>query len=118
VVVTYGTHVVGKSLKRRTVPALLQMGAHFGALMVSLQVMRRRPGRRRAHFYGVVDAFTASRDRHHANLKRLCELVRQGAVTLRFECIGLEDVADSHARLEAGTVQGQLVLRFSRGGSW
>jgi NADPH:quinone reductase-like Zn-dependent oxidoreductase len=76
-----------------------------------LYVWRWLPGGRRAFFYSI----NAMRLQHPAwfseDLKRLFALLASGAITPRVaERIPLDEVAEAHRRLEAGGLQGKLVL--------
>ncbi len=69
------------------------------------------PGGRRARFYSI----NAMRARHPAwfreDLERLFALLAAGAIRPRVaERISFDDVAEAHRRLEAGGLEGKLVL--------
>src|SRR6266545_4211644 len=76
-----------------------------------LYLWRWLPGGRRAFFYSI----NAMRLQHPAwfieDLKRLFALLATGAIQPRVaERIALDEVADAHRRLEAGGLEGKLVL--------
>jgi NADPH:quinone reductase-like Zn-dependent oxidoreductase len=76
-----------------------------------LYLWRWLPGGRRAFFYSI----NAMRLRHGAwfkeDLKSLLDLLASGAVKPRVaERISLDEVAEAHRRLEAGGLEGKLVL--------
>jgi NADPH2:quinone reductase len=76
-----------------------------------LYLWRWLPGGRRAFFYSI----NAMRLRHPAwfieDLKRLLALLASGAIHPRVaERIPLDEVAEAHRRLEAGGLEGKLVL--------
>jgi len=76
-----------------------------------LYLWRLLPGRKRAHFYSV----NVMRARHPSwfkeDLERLFGLLESGAVRPRVaERISFDHVADAHRRLEAGGLDGKLVL--------
>jgi NADPH:quinone reductase len=76
-----------------------------------LYLWRWLPGGRRAFFYSI----NAMRLQHPAwfteDLKRLFALLASGAITPRVaERIPLDQVAEAHRRLEAGGLEGKLVL--------
>ena len=76
-----------------------------------LYLWRWSPGGRRAFFYSI----NAMRLQHPAwfteDLKRLFALLAGGAITPRVaERIPLDQVAEAHRRLEAGGLEGKLVL--------
>jgi len=76
-----------------------------------LYLWRWLPGGKRARFYSI----NVTRARHPAwfreDLQRLFELLATGAVRPRVaERISFDEVADAHRRLEAGGLQGKLVL--------
>jgi len=76
-----------------------------------LYLWRWLPGGRRAFFYSI----NAMRLRHPAwfieDLKRLLGLLASGAIHPRVaERIPLDEVAEAHRRLEAGGLEGKLVL--------
>jgi NADPH2:quinone reductase len=76
-----------------------------------LYLWRWLPGGRRAFFYSI----NAMRLRHPAwfkqDLKRLLDLLASGTVKPRVaERIPLDEVAEAHRRLEAGGLEGKLVL--------
>jgi NADPH:quinone reductase-like Zn-dependent oxidoreductase len=76
-----------------------------------LYVSRWLPGRKRAFFYSI----NAMRARHPAwfkeDLERLFSLLATGAIRPRVaERISFDEVAEAHRRLEAGGLEGKLVL--------
>ena len=76
-----------------------------------LYLWRWLPGGRRARFYSI----NVMRARHPAwfreDLERLFDLLASGAIHPRVaERIGFEAVAEAHRRLEAGGLEGKLVL--------
>jgi len=76
-----------------------------------LYLWRWLPGGKRARFYSI----NAMRARHpgwfREDLQRLFELVATGAVRPRVaERISFDEIAEAHRRLEAGGLQGKLVL--------
>jgi len=76
-----------------------------------LYLWRLLPGRKRAHFYSV----NVMRARHPSwfkeDLERLFVLLASGAIRPRVaERISFDHVADAHRRLEAGGLDGKLVL--------
>lgn len=76
-----------------------------------LYLWRWQPGRKRAFFYSI----NAMRALHpawfKADLAHLLDLVASGAVRPRVaERISLDQVADAHRRIEAGGLQGKIVL--------
>src|SRR6266566_862919 len=76
-----------------------------------LYLWRWLPGGRRAFFYSI----NAMRLQHPAwfieDLKRLFALLASGAIQPRIaERIALDEVAEAHRRLEAGGLEGKLVL--------
>jgi NADPH:quinone reductase len=76
-----------------------------------LYLWRWLPGGRRAHFYSI----NAMRLQHPAwfreDLERLFALLAGGAIHPRVaERISLDAVAEAHRRLEAGGLEGKLVL--------
>ncbi|SFP44462.1 NADPH:quinone reductase [Bradyrhizobium sp. Ghvi] len=76
-----------------------------------LYLWRLLPGGKRARFYSV----NAMRARHPAwfkeDLEQLFGLLASGAIRPRIaERISFEEVADAHRRLEAGGLEGKLVL--------
>ena len=76
-----------------------------------LYLWRWLPGGRRASFYSI----NAMRLKHPAwfreDLKRLFDLLAGGAIQPRVaERLSLDEVADAHRRLEAGGLEGKLVL--------
>jgi NADPH2:quinone reductase len=79
--------------------------------MARLYLWRWLPGGKRVCFYSI----NAMRARHPAwfreDLERLCELVATGAIRPRVaERISFDEVAEAHRRLEAGGLEGKLVL--------
>lgn len=76
-----------------------------------LYLWRWLPGGKRAFFYSI----NAMRMQHSAwfkeDLKRLFDLLASGAIQPRVaERIALDEVAEAHRRLEAGGLEGKLVL--------
>jgi len=76
-----------------------------------LYLWRFRPGGKRARFYSI----NAMRARHPAwfrgDLERLFGLLATGAIRPRVaERISFDEVAEAHRRLEAGGLEGKLVL--------
>jgi len=76
-----------------------------------LYLWRWLPGGRRAFFYSI----NAMRLQHpkwfNQDLKRLLDLLASGAIKPRIgERIPLDEVAEAHRRLEAGGLEGKLVL--------
>ncbi|RXG97038.1 medium chain dehydrogenase/reductase family protein [Bradyrhizobium zhanjiangense] len=89
--------------QRRMLPILMEIAR--------LYLWRLLPGGKRARFYSV----SAMRARHPAwfkeDLEQLFELLATGAIRPRIaERISFEEVADAHRRLEAGGLEGKLVL--------
>ncbi|MEZ2145221.1 medium chain dehydrogenase/reductase family protein [Bradyrhizobium sp. DN5] len=89
--------------QRRMLPILMEIAR--------LYLWRLLPGGKRARFYSV----NAMRARHPAwfkeDLEQLFELLATGAIRPRIaERISFEEVADAHRRLEAGGLEGKLVL--------
>jgi len=98
----YG-YSAGVQAQRRMLTVLMWIGR--------LYVWRWLPGGRRAFFYSI----NAMRLQHPAwfteDLKRLFALLASGAITPRVaERIPLDEVAEAHRRLEAGGLEGKLVL--------
>lgn len=86
------------------------MLAIVGAI-ARLYLSRFLPGRKRARFYMI----TGMRDRHpdwfREDLARLFDLLASGAIRPRVaERISFDQVAEAHRRLEAGGLEGKLVL--------
>jgi NADPH2:quinone reductase len=76
-----------------------------------LYLWRWLPGRKRARFYSI----NVMRARHPAwfreDLEQLFNLLASGAIQPRVaERISFEEVAEAHRRLEAGGLEGKLVL--------
>ncbi|MGY8705355.1 medium chain dehydrogenase/reductase family protein [Bradyrhizobium sp. 18BD] len=89
--------------QRRMLPILMEIAR--------LYLWRLLPGGKRARFYSV----NAMRARHPAwfkeDLEQLFGLLATGAIRPRIaERISFEEVADAHRRLEAGGLEGKLVL--------
>jgi NADPH2:quinone reductase len=89
--------------QRRMIPILIEIAR--------LYLWRLLPGGRRARFYSV----NAMRARHPAwfkeDLERLFGLLARGVIQPRVaERISFDDVIEAHCRLEAGGLQGKLVL--------
>ncbi|WP_141342818.1 medium chain dehydrogenase/reductase family protein [Bradyrhizobium sp. USDA 3458] len=89
--------------QRRMLPILMEIAR--------LYLWRLLPGGKRARFYSV----NAMRARHPAwfkeDLEQLLGLLATGAIRPRIaERISFEEVADAHRRLEAGGLEGKLVL--------
>ena len=81
------------------------------AWIARLYLWRFRPGRRRASFYSI----NLMRALHPAwfreDLARLFELLARGAIRPRVAGrIGFDEVFEAHRRLEAGGLEGKLVL--------
>ena len=81
------------------------------AWIARLYLWRFRPGRRRASFYSI----NLMRALHPAwfreDLARLFELLARGAIRPRVAGrIGFDEVPEAHRRLEAGGLEGKLVL--------
>jgi NADPH:quinone reductase-like Zn-dependent oxidoreductase len=98
----YG-YSAGVQAQRRMLTMLMWIGR--------LYIWRWLPGGRRAFFYSI----NAMRLQHPAwfteDLKRLFALLAGGAITPRVaERIPLDQVAEAHRRLEAGGLEGKLVL--------
>jgi len=98
----YG-YSAGVQAQRRMFTMLMWIGRLF--------LWRWSPGGRRAFFYSI----NAMRLQHPAwfteDLKRLFALLAGGAITPRVaERIPLDQVAEAHRRLEAGGLEGKLVL--------
>jgi NADPH2:quinone reductase len=94
--------------------ASVQAQQHMRAILMSiarLYLWRFLPGGKRARFYSI----NFMRMRHprwfRADLERLLALLAAGAIRPRVaERISLDEVADAHRRLEAGGLQGKIVL--------
>jgi NADPH2:quinone reductase len=93
---------------QQTLPSLLMslVGVYLGRSLLSLS-----PGGKRVCAYSI----NAMRARHPAwfkeDLERLFDLLATGAIRPRVaERISFDEVADAHRRLEAGTLDGKLVL--------
>ncbi|MDA9424012.1 medium chain dehydrogenase/reductase family protein [Bradyrhizobium sp. CCBAU 53380] len=89
--------------QRRMLPILMEIAR--------LYLWRLLPGGKRARFYSV----NAMRARHPAwfkeDLEQLFGLLETGVIRPRIaERISFEEVADAHRRLEAGGLEGKLVL--------
>ncbi|WFU70452.1 medium chain dehydrogenase/reductase family protein [Bradyrhizobium sp. CB2312] len=89
--------------QRRMLPILMEIAR--------LYLWRLLPGGKRTRFYSV----NAMRARHPAwfkeDLEQLFGLLATGAIRPRIaERISFEEVADAHRRLEAGGLEGKLVL--------
>ncbi|QOZ73381.1 medium chain dehydrogenase/reductase family protein [Bradyrhizobium arachidis] len=89
--------------QRRMLPILMEIAR--------LYLWRLLPGGKRARFYSV----NAMRARHPTwfkeDLEQLFVLLASGAIRPRIaERIAFEEVADAHRRLEAGGLEGKLVL--------
>ncbi|MBR1166442.1 medium chain dehydrogenase/reductase family protein [Bradyrhizobium liaoningense] len=89
--------------QRRMLPVMMEIAR--------LYLWRLLPGGRRARFYSV----NAMRARHPSwfkeDLEQLFGLLASGAIRPRIaERISFEEVADAHRRLEAGGLEGKLVL--------
>ncbi|MBR0709905.1 medium chain dehydrogenase/reductase family protein [Bradyrhizobium liaoningense] len=89
--------------QRRMLPIVMEIAR--------LYLWRLLPGGKRARFYSV----NAMRARHPTwfkeDLKQLFGLLASGAIRPRIaERISFEEVADAHRRLEAGGLEGKLVL--------
>jgi NADPH:quinone reductase-like Zn-dependent oxidoreductase len=89
--------------QRRMLPIVMEIAR--------LYLWRLLPGGKRARFYSV----NAMRARHPAwfkeDLERLFGLLATGAIRPRIaERISFDEVADAHCRLEAGGLEGKLVL--------
>jgi len=90
--------------------------AHQGLRTILMSIARMylwrlRPGGKRTRFYSI----NAMRARHpawfHEDLERLLGLLATHAIRPRVaERISFDDVADAHRRIEAGGLQGKLVL--------
>ena len=79
--------------------------------IAGLYLWRLLPGGKRARFYSI----NAMRARHPAwfreDLEHLFELLAAGAIRPRVaERIAFDDIAEAHRRLEAGGLEGKLVL--------
>ena len=89
--------------KRRMLPIVMEIAR--------LYLWRLLPGGKRARFYSV----NAMRARHPTwfkeDLEELFELLAEGAIRPRIaERISFDEVAEAHRRLEAGGLEGKLVL--------
>jgi len=89
--------------QRRMLPIVMEIAR--------LYLWRLLPGGKRARFYSV----NAMRARHPTwfkeDLEELFELLAEGAIRPRVaERISFDEVADAHRRLEAGGLEGKLVL--------
>jgi NADPH:quinone reductase-like Zn-dependent oxidoreductase len=89
--------------KRRMLPIVMEIAR--------LYLWRLLPDGKRARFYSV----NAMRARHPTwfkeDLEELFELLAEGAIRPRVaERISFDEVADAHRRLEAGGLEGKLVL--------
>ena len=98
----YG-YSAGVQAKRRMLTMLMWIAR--------LYLWRWLPGGRRAFFYSI----NAMRLQHptwfNEDLKRLLDLLASGAIKPRIgERIPLDEVAEAHRRLEAGGLEGKLVL--------
>ena len=83
----------------------------LGYWLLRLKLWNLLPNGRRARFYSI----TALRKRHsewyRADLEKLFELLAQGWIHPRIaERIQLSDVPDAHRRIEAGGLDGKLVI--------
>ena len=83
----------------------------LGYWLARLQLWNLLPNGRRARFYSI----TALRKRHpkwyRADLEKLLELLAQGWIHPRIaERIQLSDVPDAHRRIEAGGLDGKIVI--------
>jgi NADPH:quinone reductase-like Zn-dependent oxidoreductase len=83
----------------------------LGYWLLRLKLWNLLPNGRRARFYSI----TALRKRHpewyRADLEKLFELLAQGRIHPRIaERIQLSDVPDAHRRIEAGGLDGKLVI--------
>lgn len=92
------------------VQAQQRMGAILAAI-ARMYLWRFQPGHRRARFYSI----NIMRARHPAwfreDLERLFQLLAAGTIRPRVaERISFEEVAEAHRRLEAGGLEGKLVL--------
>ena len=81
------------------------------APIVRLYVQRWRPGRKRARFYSI-NAMRARRPCWFVeDLERLFAMLAAGEIHPRVaERIGFDGVADAHRRIEAGGLDGKIVL--------
>src|SRR5690349_496340 len=98
----YG-YIAGVQAQRRMLTMLMWIAR--------LYLWRWLPGGRRAFFYSI----NAMRLQHPTwfseDLKRLLDLLASGAIKPRIgERIPLDEVAEAHRRLEAGGLEGKLVL--------
>ena len=101
--------------------ASVQAQKSMGAIVMSiarLYLWRFLPGGKRARFYSI----NAMRARHPAwfkeDLERLLRLLATHAIQPRVaERISLDAVPDAHRRLEAGGLEGKLVLCPGRAGT-
>jgi NADPH:quinone reductase-like Zn-dependent oxidoreductase len=89
--------------RRRMLPIVMEIAR--------LYLWRLLPGGKRARFYSV----NAMRARHPTwfkeDLEELFELLAEGAIRPRIaERISFDEVAEAHRRLEAGGLEGKLVL--------
>ena len=92
----------------------VQSGASLlslGYWLLRLQLWNALPNGRSARFYSI----TALRKRHpewyRADLEKLFELLREGRIHPRIaERIGLREVPDAHRRIEAGGLDGKIVI--------
>jgi len=83
----------------------------LGFWLLRLQLWKLLPNARRACFYSI----TALRKRHpewyRTDLEKLFELLAEGKIHPRIaERIQLSDVPDAHRRIEAGGLDGKIVI--------
>ncbi len=110
--VAYGTHALGRRLRRRTVWALCEMGVHFAALLIWLRLMRwLKPGTRTA-FFGIFDAYRSTPKEYAADLHQLFKLTSRGKIKVDYQTIDANGVERTHRAMDCGEAVGQYVLSF------
>jgi NADPH:quinone reductase-like Zn-dependent oxidoreductase len=82
-----------------------------GYWLLRLQLWNWLPNGRNAHFYSITAVRKRHPDWYRSDLETLLGLLAQGRIQPRIaERIGLTEVADAHRRLEAGGLDGKLVI--------
>jgi NADPH2:quinone reductase len=78
---------------------------------VKLMLLAMAPGAKRSRFYRIAHLRRHHQDWWRDDLERLFEMLGRGDIEPWIgERIGFDEVADAHRRLEAGGVQGKIVL--------
>jgi NADPH2:quinone reductase len=83
----------------------------MGSWLLRLHLWNSLPNGKTAQFYSITALRRRHPDWYRADLQKLFELLSQGAIRPRIaERIGLDGVADAHRRIEAGGLDGKIVI--------